>query len=477
MVPEMVLSRWFSCWFSIAVAATAPPERSGFSPAAGAIWAPASANASYVFLRTASPIALPAQLVSARIVVSSLPDCGTGDGNQRLLAAYRLFANGVEVGIGPGRGRKPTHPSYWMDVVSDSIVLDASLLAGGTLSLALQCFAERILVAVGTPSDNAADAAAYCRISLATTVLMLLANHLRTVFVNLGFMKLTAFGALLSGVGVDVGLTFLLVLRLDMGVRGAALVQLSVQATQVALWVAAALCMGLGKRLFVPPRGSGASDPLFTWREAREFMGQALPEWGGALSDWGIFELQFVLLTNIRAIPSGALTAGAIWITAEGAFASIQSGWVAVAKMRTLKLLGQRDAGAPKAFALFLALSFGLVSLCCVPLYVPYTATAISHGLSNDVHVAWWFARLLWVLAIKSQTRILQVTLNSVFVPMVSARARMRGSNASALARCETLTNGPSRGVRAGPRQDTRHSFRRQLRPTRRAVCIGRRAE
>jgi hypothetical protein len=139
MVPEMVLSRWFSCWFSIAVA-TAPPERSGFSPAAGAIWAPASANASYVFLRTARPIALPAQLVSARIVVSSLPDFGTDDGNQRLLAAYRLFANGVEVGIGPGRGRKPTHPAYWMDVGADSIVLDASMLAGGTLSLALQCF-------------------------------------------------------------------------------------------------------------------------------------------------------------------------------------------------------------------------------------------------------------------------------------------------------------------------------------------------
>lgn len=147
--------------------------------------------------------------------------------------------------------------------------------------------------------------------------------------------------------------------------------------------------------------------------------------WGAALTDWGVFELQLVLLTNIRAIPPPALTAGAIWITAEGAFASIQSGWIAVAKMRTLKLLGQRDRGAPRSFVLMLLLSLSLVSLCCVPLYVPATAAAISRLVSNDADVARWFARLTWVLALKSQTRLVQVALNALFVPMGLGRARV----------------------------------------------------
>lgn len=52
--------------------------------------------------------------------------------------------------------------------------------------------------------------------------------------------------------------------------------------------------------------------------------------------------------------------------------------WIAVSKMRTLKLLGRRDPGAPKAFVLMLTLSFALVAILQVPLYEP-TVQVLRH--------------------------------------------------------------------------------------------------
>lgn len=285
-------------------------------------------------------------------------------------------------------------------------------------SFALLCFAAPVLVAIGAPPTNAAQAATYCRLMLITTALQVVATHLTTLMNNLGYMRVTAASSLVTGLGVDVGLSFLLVLHLDLGVTGAALVQMAVQATITSVWLVTAAYSGILADILVPPRDSAATDPLFTLRELRVYLGQALPNWGIMLASWGIFELQLILLTNIRGIPRAGLAAGAVWINIEGALASVQSGWISVAKMRSLKLLGKRDAGAPKAFLLFLLLSFGLTSLVVVPLYLPRPAAALSHILSNDADVARWFARLAFVLAIKSQTRVLQVTLNSLFVPM-----------------------------------------------------------
>ena len=125
---------------------------------------------------------------------------------------------------------------------------------------------------------------------------------------NLGFTAVATVNGVVAGLGVHAGLTFLLVLHLDMGVRGAALVQMSVKACQVAVWLVAALRHD--RALFVPQRGSARTDPLWTRAELRVYLGQALPEYAGSLSSWAIFELQMVLLTNIRAIPDGALSAG-----------------------------------------------------------------------------------------------------------------------------------------------------------------------
>ena len=64
-------------------------------------------------------------------------------------------------------------------------------------------------------------------------------------------------------------------------------------------------------------------------------------------------------------------------------------------------------------------------SACCSPLYVPAAANALAHLVSNDAAVAKWFGALGWVLAVKSQTRIVQVALNSIFVPIGLGRARV----------------------------------------------------
>ena len=143
---------------ALALAAAAAPSaaawhsvdsaNAAFAPSTGALWAPKALNATRVFLRATSPIVLPAEAASARAIVSGLPDFDvggdgrthTGKSGQRLLAAYRLFVNGVEVAHGPGRGRQPTNPDYWADVVSDAVTLDSSLLAVGSLSLAIQCY-------------------------------------------------------------------------------------------------------------------------------------------------------------------------------------------------------------------------------------------------------------------------------------------------------------------------------------------------
>ena len=70
----------------------------------------------------------------------------TGEAEQRVLAAYRLFVNGHDVGIGPGRGDAvvggpiPFPGSF----IYDTIEVPRTVLtsAGQRLSLALECYHE-----------------------------------------------------------------------------------------------------------------------------------------------------------------------------------------------------------------------------------------------------------------------------------------------------------------------------------------------
>eukprot|EP00931_Biecheleriopsis_adriatica_P003616 TRINITY_DN105414_c0_g1_i1.p1 TRINITY_DN105414_c0_g1~~TRINITY_DN105414_c0_g1_i1.p1 ORF type:complete len:845 (-),score=124.72 TRINITY_DN105414_c0_g1_i1:52-2586(-) len=110
-----------------------------FSNSTKAIWAPAQLSASFVLLR---PPTL--QLGSApsrmRALVSAAQDNAD---QQKVLALYRLFVNGVAVTMGPGRGVLPVS-MLSTEAVFDIIEVPAAALQaspdGTSMSVALQCF-------------------------------------------------------------------------------------------------------------------------------------------------------------------------------------------------------------------------------------------------------------------------------------------------------------------------------------------------
>ena len=123
-----------------------------FSSKTQAIWAPVGQNASYVFLRTSDTSVtslmnlgehqLP-QISKLVVRVSASQDNVRGDGKQRLLAAYRLYVNNVEVTQGPGRGNVPLHSlSEKGNAIYDTVEITEQALIGDgkSLVIALQCF-------------------------------------------------------------------------------------------------------------------------------------------------------------------------------------------------------------------------------------------------------------------------------------------------------------------------------------------------
>jgi len=260
---------------------------------------------------------------------------------------------------------------------------------------------------------------------VATAWLTVLDNHLEGLFINLGYVKTAALNGFVCGIGVDVAFSFLLIYYWDMRMRGCALVQLTVRLVRVLFWLAQMAVSGLTRQMLVPPRGSGATDPLLTRRELGLFLGQGMPQYGAMLAGWLIFELQLVLLTNIDGVTHAARAAGADWINVEGTIAAVQVGWIQVAKMRCLKLLGSADPGAPKAFALLLTLAFLLVALLNIPLLLPSSVDGLANLMSNDDGVYAVFRRLVWVLVVHAQTRIVDLTCGSVLVPMGYPRMRV----------------------------------------------------
>ena len=118
---------------------------SGNSFGDSAIWAPAWANATHVLLLPpAQPPSWRSDFTDATVRVSAAQSDPDGaPRHQKLLASYRLFVNGVFVGIGPGRGNVPLgNLSSPGSVIYDQIVIPAAVLAlrAGAPSVALQCF-------------------------------------------------------------------------------------------------------------------------------------------------------------------------------------------------------------------------------------------------------------------------------------------------------------------------------------------------
>jgi len=368
-----------------------------------------------------------------------------------------------------GAGRPDRIPTYFRR----GVLLTLGLI---TPSLLLQFVAEPLMLALSVPPDVAAAAARYCRLMTLTALLLLIEMHVEIVFVSSGYARCATFNSLLTGLCADVGLSYIFIYRLNLGVVGCALVSTSVRAARLGLWALLTcyfrlwpLFLGTGSRLPagarvaplladhgadapIPARGgrveagpggaTGAAAPecsaalpppherLLSWRETREFGALALPSVMVNLSGWLIFELQMIALTNVRGISKADLAAGAIWIQAEQALSAAQNGWIQAFSMRVLMLLAAGDpSGARRSFALLVLLAALLVALT-ISLPIILLARPVCRIASNDAAVVSSLNRIVWVLSPQAQSRILAITATALLIPMGRAKLQVGATSA-----------------------------------------------
>ena len=113
--------------------------QTSFSNATMPIWAPAPIAAKFVLLRPPT-VHLNETAARMKVLVSAAQD---NKDQQQVLALYRLFVNGMAVGMGPGRGEVPVSLSSH-NAIFDTIDVPQSALGasvdGKTFSVALQCW-------------------------------------------------------------------------------------------------------------------------------------------------------------------------------------------------------------------------------------------------------------------------------------------------------------------------------------------------
>ena len=200
-----------------------------------------------------------------------------------LMAMCSYFASVLPGCIGANRSdRIPRY--FWRSVLLTSVFI--------LPAVAVLLCAEPIMVAVGVPRINAQGVGVYARYMIGTMWLTLLDNHLEAIFINLSYVKIATLNALVTGIFVDVACTYFFIGRLELGMYGAALAQLTVRTVRVIIWIAMLWACGLVRDVLIPPMGSGLTDPLVTWSETYVYFGQVIPQYGSIVAGWFIFELQ-----------------------------------------------------------------------------------------------------------------------------------------------------------------------------------------
>jgi Na+-driven multidrug efflux pump len=186
-----------------------------------------------------------------------------------LKALTSYYENVVPVAIGARRDDRL--PMY----LRRSVLLVAIFIMP---SMVLQMFADSILLTLGVPAVNAEGVGEYCRLMVATAWLTLLDNHLEILLMNnLKFVKMANFNSLLAGLGVECLGTYILVYRLDLGIRGCAYAQILARLVRVLLWLSLMLSYNLTRIHLVPPEHVHANDQLLTRKELRIFLQHGLP--------------------------------------------------------------------------------------------------------------------------------------------------------------------------------------------------------
>ena len=380
-----------------------------------------------------------------------------------MFSMTNYFATVLPGAIGAGRHdrvRRYLHRSLlWVSVFMIPIAV-------------IQLFAANIMSTIGVPPEIAAQVGTYSRLMIPVGYMLMVECHLEQIFINLGYEKCAAANSLITGCGVDICCTYLFIYKWEWGMTGVALAQISVKAARILVWLVFICWFNLSKYFYgckkkkrkkKRKRGNDSAtldvqnsynrpllrasvdneeenkeseveepeeeedqdqDPLFSWAEFYLFWRTVIPTILTYFTGWLIFELQIICLAHIANISHAALAAGSIWVQTESTLAAIQRGWLQVTRMRTLKLMGKNDPdGAKRSFAALCFLSFLLVGLTNVPLLL-YSKN-IGIAVSNDVDVRFWLNKIIWVLALHTQTRICSINGGALYIPMEKGKLKV----------------------------------------------------
>eukprot|EP00965_Chrysotila_dentata_P067419 2231082-Pleurochrysis_carterae.AAC.4 len=202
-----------------------------------------------------------------------------------LIALIGMAAYGWAVVPGCiGAGRRERIPHYFRRAVILSTLIMLPLFA-------LQFAAEPLMRSLSVPPSIAYDVGVYCRSMICGAWLLLFECHLEIVLVCCGYSRCASFNSLLTGVGVDIGASYLLIYRLNMGVTGAALAWTVVRAARIVVWLCMAVYFGMIPLIFMPK----GKEHIFSASEMRCFFSLAMPQIANNMAGWLIFELQALL--------------------------------------------------------------------------------------------------------------------------------------------------------------------------------------
>ena len=97
----------------------------------------------------------------------------------------------------------------------------------------LQFFSGDIMHVCGIERHIADEITTYTSYMIISSILLMLEAHIENVFINLGYTKSAAFNSFLTGLGVDVVSTYLLIFRMNLGTKGAAFAQIIVKSARI----------------------------------------------------------------------------------------------------------------------------------------------------------------------------------------------------------------------------------------------------
>eukprot|EP00494_Astrolonche_serrata_P024337 UN24595 len=276
----------------------------------------------------------------------------------------------------------------------------------------LQFFAHPIMENLGVKPHIARDVGLYCRWMCISSFLLMIDACFEICFVNLGYVKSAAFNSFITGTGVDVFMSYLLIYKYQWGIEGVVYTQIIVKTCRNLFWCVLVLVTGeYNVILFTETK-----EKILTWKEFKIFKNLALPAIASSFTGWFIFEIQIMAMANIPRIPKDALAAGAIWVQFETTLAAIQSGWLQVTSMRTLVLLGKEDENSRTAWTLFSVLCAVAVLMFNIILYI--LKDQIVSVVSNNSEVRYYFGKIFWVLMVHAQIRISCINAKCLFTPI-----------------------------------------------------------